>query len=71
MITSSSMPTWSRFAATTLERRLANPARSYLHVHNASPGCFAGQVERASRIATAPVIAAHRARHVRAHGNLA
>ena len=30
-----------------IERLLANPAARYLHVHFASPGCYAARVERA------------------------
>jgi hypothetical protein len=33
-------------AAPVFERMLANPAVSYLHVHNARPGCYAARVER-------------------------
>jgi hypothetical protein len=29
-----------------IERHFANPASSYLHVHFASPGCYAARVER-------------------------
>ena len=34
-------------AAELFERFLANPQTSYLHVHNAKPGCYAARVERA------------------------
>jgi hypothetical protein len=34
-------------AATLFERQLANPAVSYLHVHNARRGCYSARVERA------------------------
>ncbi len=34
-------------AAQLFERLLANPATSYLHVHNAKRGCYAARVERA------------------------
>ena len=30
-----------------IERQLANPAAGYLHIHFASPGCYAARVERA------------------------
>ena len=30
----------------TIERLFANPAAAYLHVHFASPGCYAARVER-------------------------
>ena len=30
-----------------IERLLANPAAEYLHIHFASPGCYAAKVERA------------------------
>ena len=30
-----------------IERLFANPAAAYLHVHFASPGCYAARVERA------------------------
>ena len=33
-------------AAELFERFLANPAVSYLHVHNARRGCYAARVER-------------------------
>jgi hypothetical protein len=33
--------------AGTMERLLANAQVSYLHVHNAKPGCFAARVQRA------------------------
>jgi hypothetical protein len=36
-----------RDAAPLFERLLANPAVSYLHVHNAKRGCYAARVERA------------------------
>jgi len=36
-----------REAATMFERLLADPAVSYLHVHNAARGCYSGRVERA------------------------
>lgn len=34
-------------AAALFERLLANPAASYLHVHNAKRGCYSARVERA------------------------
>jgi hypothetical protein len=34
-------------AAQMFERFLSNPNTSYLHVHNARQGCYAGRVERA------------------------
>jgi hypothetical protein len=33
--------------AALFDRLLANPAVSYLHVHNAKRGCYSGRVERA------------------------
>jgi Protein of unknown function (DUF1203) len=32
---------------TAIERLLANPQASYLHVHYAAPGCYAARVDRA------------------------
>jgi hypothetical protein len=34
-------------AAALFEHLLANPAVSYLHVHNAKRGCYSGRIERA------------------------
>jgi hypothetical protein len=36
-----------REAEQAIERRFANPAAAYLHVHFASPGCYAARVDRA------------------------
>jgi hypothetical protein len=36
-----------REVETAIERLLANPQASYLHVHFAAPGCYAARVERA------------------------
>ncbi|WP_419816128.1 DUF1203 domain-containing protein [Glacieibacterium sp.] len=33
--------------AVLIERLFADPATSYIHLHNARPGCFAARVERA------------------------
>lgn len=36
-----------QFMEQVIERLLANPAVSYLHVHNAKRGCYSGRVDRA------------------------
>ncbi len=36
-----------RAVEAVIERFFANPAISYIHIHNAKQGCYAGRAERA------------------------